>query len=79
MNASLSSRLSNLLSAAEMNNVLQSVSAINTLPISLRDPTRSQFGEMYNEQMRIVIGLAVAEFLTTLLIWKKNPAETSGT
>lgn len=69
MISSLNSSLSHDLSTAQRHTVLDSAAAIDTLPASIQESVRSQFGKSYNEQMRIITGLAIAQFLSTLLMW----------
>jgi hypothetical protein len=79
MITSLTSNLSKQVSTSQLRTILQSAAAINELPASIQSSTRSEFGKTYNEQMRIVIGLAVAQFLVTMLLWKKKAATGSVT
>lgn len=72
MKSSLRSKLSAYLSSDSTNSILQSAAAIDLLPPALQDQTRSLFAREYNLQMRIVIGFTVAQFLTSLLIWKRS-------
>lgn len=72
--SNFNSSLSEQLSSGERYDILQSAAAIKMLPPSVQTSTRIEFGKAYNEQMRIVIGLAVAQFIATFLMWKKRPS-----
>jgi hypothetical protein len=72
MISSLNDSLSHELTPAQRYGVLQSAAAIDALPVSLQQLTRFQFAKSYDVQMRIVVGLAVAQFLVTLLMLMKK-------
>lgn len=78
MNEFLKSKLLGYLSSEQLDQVVRSATIIQELPASLQGVTRSQFGRAYNEQMKIVMGLAIAQVLGTLLMWKKKKATVSG-
>ena len=75
MKSSIRSKLSAYLSSDSINTILQSAAAINLLPSALQYQTRSLFAQQYNLQMRVVIGFTVAQFLTSLLIWKNTASK----
>ena len=75
-NRSVASELSRVLPQAQVHQILQSTNTITTLPPNLQLGVRTVFGEKYNLQMKIMIGLAVAQIPATLLMWTKSPIMT---
>ncbi len=72
MKSSIQSDLVQYLSPDSASSILQSAAAISLLPSQLQYQTRALFAHQYNLQMKIVTGFTVAQFLVTLLIWKKK-------
>jgi len=74
LNSAIRSRLSMTLSPDVVDQILRSTNVIDTLPKALQQSTREVFASEYDTQMKVVIGFTVAEFLGTLLIWRKKSA-----
>ncbi|KAJ5107924.1 MFS general substrate transporter [Penicillium angulare] len=53
--------------------ILQSTSAIAALPTDTQDLVRETYGASYNIQMKILAGMAGAQLLTSMMMWRKNP------
>lgn len=70
-NSWLKSTLSGLLTPEQLEDLLRSTRFIETFPPSLQSVVRGKFVDMFNLQMHIVLGFAVAAVFTTLLMWQK--------
>ncbi|PQE29886.1 major facilitator superfamily transporter protein [Rutstroemia sp. NJR-2017a WRK4] len=71
LNNYLSSHLPDVLTPAQLKNVLQSTSVISNLPPELRTQVQTIFGRGYNLQLQILIGFTSAQFFAICLIWNK--------
>ncbi|KAI1328455.1 drug resistance transporter [Xylariaceae sp. FL0255] len=65
-------KLAGTLTADQLAQIFRSSATINTLQPALRDLVRQEFITSSNVQLRIVLGFAVASFLSTLLLWKRQ-------
>ena len=66
------SRLSMFLSAGQVGALLQTSVVVNTFSSEQQEKIRAIFGQGYNIQMRILIGLAAAQLPSSLLMWQKK-------
>ncbi len=66
------SRLSAFLSAGQIGALLQTSAVVNTFSSEQQEKIRATFGQGYNIQMRILIGLAAAQLPSSLLMWQKK-------
>ena len=66
------SRLSVFLSAEQVGALLQTSTVMNTFTSEQQEKIRAIFGQGYNIQMRILIGLAAAQLPSSLLMWQKK-------
>lgn len=65
--------LSHLLSASQVNTLLDRTEVLGVLPDAIKPAIRRVFGDGYNLQMTIMIGFAVAQIPATLMMWRKKP------
>ncbi|KAL4798965.1 major facilitator superfamily domain-containing protein [Aspergillus venezuelensis] len=72
LNSRLKSDLGSLLSQSELDEVLDSAQAINSLRPSVQDTVRKVFAGAYNQQMKAAGGFSVAQLLVVGLIWKRK-------
>jgi hypothetical protein len=72
LNSFVHSRLSNFLSADQVDSLLQTSVAMNSLQPEQQVRVRTIFGQEYDVQMRILIELAAAQLSESLLMWQKN-------
>lgn len=70
-NSWLKNTLSPLLAPEQLEAVLKSTHFIETFPSDLQSVTRGAFVDMFNLQMHIVLGFAVAAVFTTFLMWQR--------
>lgn len=73
MNRLIKSSLEHVLSVEEVALLLQTTDAISNLSEAAQVEVREIFGRGYNLQMKIMIGFAVAQLPSTLLMWTKTP------
>lgn len=71
--SSLKADLLQLLSREEVAIILDRTDQILTLPPDKQAMVRRSFANMYNTQMTILIGIAAAQVLVTLLKWQREP------
>jgi hypothetical protein len=71
-NTWLKDTLPNVLLPQQVAMVLRTTETINSLPVGVQHIVRGMFVKTFNLQMRILIGFATAEFLFSLLMWKKD-------
>ncbi|KAI9710155.1 MAG: hypothetical protein M1820_002957 [Bogoriella megaspora] len=71
-NGYVKSRLSDVLSAAQLGAVLQTAEAIGKLPPALQDMVKEVFARAFAVQFRIIIGTSAAQFLGIGLMWQKK-------
>lgn len=71
LNNYLSSHLPEVLTPAQIKDVLQSTSEIANLPPEKRGQVQAIFGKAYNLQLLILIGFTAAQFFVIMLIWRK--------
>ncbi|KAJ5390077.1 MFS general substrate transporter [Penicillium cataractarum] len=57
--------------------LLQSASAISTLPTGTQDLVRGTYAVSYNMQMKFLACTAGAQLLTSLMMWQQNPIVAS--
>lgn len=67
------SHLRQFLAGYVVEDLLQSASAISTLPTSAQDMARGTYAASYNMQMQFLAGTAGAQLLTSVMMWQKNP------
>ena len=72
VNSYLRSHLSGLVSLDQLESILRSVSAIDSLDPSLGSTVRAVFGRAYNLQMKLMIGFGAAQIPASLLLWGKH-------
>ncbi len=72
LNSFVHSRLSDFLSADQVDSLLQTSVAMDSLQPEQQVRVRTIFGQGYDVQMRILIGLAAAQLPGSLLMWQKN-------
>lgn len=70
-NSWLKNTLSELLTSEQLGAVLRSTDFIKTFPLDLQSVVRGAFVDMFNLQMHIVLGFAVAAVFTTFIMWQK--------
>ena len=68
LNGFVKSQLQSQLPETTVSKILRSAAEITSLPGSLQSEVRGTLATGYNTQMKVVIGLAAAEFVSTLLI-----------
>lgn len=71
------SHLRQFLTGNVVETLLQSASAISTLPTGAQDLVRETYGVSYNLQMKFLAGTAGAQLLTSLTMWQQNPIVTA--
>lgn len=71
--ASLRANLLRVLSYEQTLSILDRTETILTLPREDQALVREIFGDMYNKQMNILIGIAAAQVLVTILQWQRKP------
>jgi hypothetical protein len=72
LNSYVATHLSNILTPEQAQAVLQSSSAINSLPVELRHQVRIVFAEAYNLQLKVLIAFSAAQIPAALLMWQKK-------
>lgn len=72
MNSDLKRLLASLLSPAEIMEVFRTTESIQMLDLARRIAVQEAFLRCYNRQLRILVGIAVAEIPATLLMWRKE-------
>ena len=70
---SIQSKLHSTISEAQLESLLQSSLAIAELPPAEQEATRSAYGSVYNTQMQIVMGFALASFAISLFTFERHP------
>lgn len=78
MNNHLTSHLRAIFGPEQLATVLQSTEAIRRFPPEVQKQVRRAFAQGYNLQMRIMIGLAGAQFLAVALLWRKRQISIVG-
>lgn len=63
--------LSEVLSPEQLRALFRSTDTINMLAGDVQDNVRGHFVQSFNLQMRIVLGVAVAAVLSSLMMWQK--------
>lgn len=63
--------LSGLLTPSQISQIFRSTASIDQLPESVQTVVRSVFVNGFNLQMHIVLGFAVASFLSIALMWRR--------
>lgn len=58
--------------------ILDRTEEILTLPPETQPLVRQMFGDMYNKQMVILIGISAAQVCMTLLQWQRKPIVFKG-
>ena len=64
---------SGILSPQQVQGLLQSAQAINTLTPDLQVAVRQLFANGYNEEMQVLIAFSGAALLATLMMWERQP------
>ncbi|TVY75996.1 Efflux pump FUS6 [Lachnellula suecica] len=73
MNRTIRPDLLQVLSPEQVNSVLDTTSIIKSFPSEVQTIVRTIFGRGYNLQMEIMVGFAVAQLPSTLLMWTRTP------
>jgi len=73
MNRSIRSDLLEVLPVIQVKEVLDTTSIIKSMPPDVQATVREIFGRGYNLQMKIMVGFAVAQIPSTILMWTKKP------
>jgi hypothetical protein len=68
----LESGLNNVLSPIELQNLLHNTATIDNLSPSQREAVVGVFAQSYTTQFRIMIGIAAAQFVAALLVWRRG-------
>ena len=63
--------LSGLLTSEQLLALFRSTETINLLQHDVQNRVRGHFVQSFNLQMRIVLGVAIAAVLSSLLMWQK--------
>lgn len=71
-NSWLKSTLSKSLTPEQLEYLLRSTRFIEMFPLGLHSVIRGAFVNMFNVQMHIVLGFAVAAVFTSFLMWQKT-------
>ncbi|KAJ5716723.1 MFS general substrate transporter [Penicillium malachiteum] len=69
----LRSHLSDCLTSGVIETILQSTSAIATLPTDSQTLVRATYAASYNMQMKFLAGMAGAQVITGITMWKRDP------
>ncbi|KAK8119738.1 efflux pump antibiotic resistance protein [Apiospora kogelbergensis] len=69
-NSWIRSVLAGILSPEQLMSLFRSTETINSLEHQLQDEVRGHFVQSFNLQMRVVLGVAVAAFLSATMMWK---------
>lgn len=77
LNNHVKNSLSSVLRSDQLGAVLQSTQIIRTLEPALQAHVKIVFAEGYKMGMGAMLGFAVAEFLSVLLMWEKKPRKTA--
>lgn len=77
LNNYVTSKLSSVLSANQLREVLQSTQVVATLEPALQARVKTAFAEGYNRQVGAMLGFSAAEFVALLLMWEKKPRRTA--
>lgn len=72
MNNYLTTNLSHILTPTQLESLLQSTNTLATFPNQLRATVGDVFVEGYNLQMKVITGLAAAQFLTIAAMWRRK-------
>ncbi|KAF2468467.1 MFS general substrate transporter [Lindgomyces ingoldianus] len=70
LNSYLKSNLRHVLSASQLEALLQTTAVVKTFPAELQLPVKQTFAEGYSLQMKVVAGIAAAEFLAVAMMVK---------
>lgn len=74
----LRSHLTQFLASSTVEALLQSSSAIATLPTDTQELVRETYAASYNLQFKVLAGLSGAQLLTCFMMWQKNPIRATG-
>lgn len=77
LNSHVRSHLSQTLTPEELSALLKSTTVISTFPSEVAIMARSVLGQGYNNQIKALIGTAVAQFPAALLMWKREQIRVS--
>jgi hypothetical protein len=72
LNGYVNKELSGFLKPEEVGTILQTSSIANTFPPDVQDHIRQIFGQGYNLQMKILVGMASGQVPASFLMWQKN-------
>ena len=61
------------LSPQQLNGLLESAQAIETLPPSFQEALRRIYAAGYNEEMQVLTGFSGAAVVATLIMWERKP------
>lgn len=70
---SVKSKLSSTISSEQMKSLLRSSLSIADFSPAEQKATRSAYGSVFNTQMRIVMGFALAGFVISLFTFQRHP------
>jgi len=66
-----------ILTPEQVEALLQTTTVISSFTPQIQESVRQILAQGYNLQMRILIGLAAAQFPATALMWQKKPIRLS--
>lgn len=71
-NGYVRSKLGQILSASQVNDLLKAANSISALSAEMQEIVRSILAEGYNIQMKILAGLAAAQIPSSFVMWQKQ-------
>ncbi|OJJ38042.1 hypothetical protein ASPWEDRAFT_734149 [Aspergillus wentii DTO 134E9] len=73
MNSHLKSSLRSVLSSKQLDALLDTAEAIAQLAPEMQETVRVAYAEAYNQQMKAAGGFSLAQLLSLVLMWKREP------
>ncbi|KAG9236590.1 major facilitator superfamily domain-containing protein [Amylocarpus encephaloides] len=73
LNHLITKTLSDVLTTSELENVQNSVSTVSFLTPSQQILVAKTYGQSFNDQMRLCLGVSAASILVAVSTWQKNP------
>ena len=73
LNGYVRSRLLGFLSSDQVGALLATSASVSSFPLEVQEKIRNVFGQGYNIDMKILIGLAAAQLPASLVMWQKKP------
>ena len=71
-NGYVRSKLGQILSASQVDDLLKAADSISALPVETQEMVRNILAEGYNIQMKILAGLAAAQIPSSFVMWQKQ-------